>query len=76
MIKQLKKSGNSSALTLDRALMELVGLEEGGSVQVTVQHGSIVLTPVEPKPVNQKRFDAALDRVVKERRDVLRRLAE
>jgi antitoxin component of MazEF toxin-antitoxin module len=76
MVKHLKKVGNSNALTLDRALMELVGLEEGGSVQVTVQNGSIILTPVEPKPVDQASFDAALNRVVKERREVLRRLAE
>jgi len=76
MIKQLKKAGNSSAVTLDKALMELVGLEEGGTVQVTVQHGSIVLTPVQPKPVDQSRFEAALARVVRGRRDVLRRLAE
>jgi len=76
MVKQLKRTGNSNAITLDKALMELVGLEDGGQVQVTVQHGSIVLTPINPKAVDQKRFDAALDRVVKERREVLRRLAQ
>ena len=76
MIKRIQKVGNSSALILDRALMELVGLSEGGEVQLTVQNGSIIITPANPRPVDRERFEAALDRVVTERRDVLRRLAE
>ncbi|GMV81517.1 MAG: hypothetical protein AMXMBFR7_27010 [Planctomycetota bacterium] len=76
MVKQLKKVGNSSSLTLDKALMELVGLKEGGRVQITVRDGSIILTPVEPQLVDQARFEACLERVVSERREVLRRLAQ
>jgi antitoxin component of MazEF toxin-antitoxin module len=76
MVKQLKKVGNSNAITIDRAVMELVGLDEGGSVQLTVWNGSIILTPVEPKAIDPERFEAALDRVVKGRRAVLRRLAK
>jgi antitoxin component of MazEF toxin-antitoxin module len=76
MIKHIMKVGNSSALILDRALMELVGLREGGEVQLTVHNGSIIITPAHPHPVDRARFEAALDRVVTERRDVLRRLAE
>jgi antitoxin component of MazEF toxin-antitoxin module len=76
MIKQLRKVGNSSALTLDKAILELVGLDEHGQVQLTVHDGSIILTPVQPRPVDAKRFEACLERVVRERREVLRRLAE
>jgi len=76
MVKHLKKVGNSNAITLDKALMELVGLQEGGAVSIAVHDGSIILTPVEPKPVDEERFEACLERVVKERRDVLRRLAQ
>jgi antitoxin component of MazEF toxin-antitoxin module len=76
MIKQLRKVGNSNALLLDKAVMELLGLEENGQVQLTVTDGSLVVTPVNPHPVSRERFEAALDRVVKERRDVLKRLAE
>ena len=76
MIKHIKKVGNSSALILDRALMELVGLSEGGEVLITVQNGSILITPAHPRPVDRERFEAALDRVVAERREVFRRLAE
>ena len=76
MIKRLNKVGNSNAVIFDRALMELVGLREGGEVQLTVRDGSIIITPTTPEPVDRARFEAALDRVVGERRDVLRRLAE
>lgn len=76
MIKRMKRVGNSNALIFDRALMELVGLREGGEVQITVQNGSIIITPAHPSPVDRERFEAALEKVVIERRDVLRRLAE
>ena len=76
MIKQLKKVGNGNALFLDKAILERVGLQEGGEVQLTVHDGSIIITPAHPKPVDWERFEAALERVVAERREVLRRLAE
>ena len=76
MIKQIKKVGNGNALFLDKAILELVGLDEGGEVQLTVHDGSIIITPAHPKPIDPKRFEAAVDRVVSERREVLRRLAE
>ncbi|MBN2210159.1 MAG: hypothetical protein JW709_02075 [Sedimentisphaerales bacterium] len=76
MIKQLSKVGNSSALLLDKALMELVGLEEGGPVQITVQDGVLMVQPVSPAPVDEERFQKLLDKVVRERRSALRKLAQ
>ncbi len=76
MIKQLKKVGNGNALFLDKTLLELIGLEEGGEVQVTVHEGAIIITPTNPRPVQQEVFEAALESVVSSRREVLRRLAK
>jgi antitoxin component of MazEF toxin-antitoxin module len=76
MIKQLRKVGNSNALLLDKAILELLGLEENGHVLLTVDNGSLIVTPTNPHPVDKKRFEACLDRVVEERRDALRKLAE
>lgn len=76
MIKKLKKVGNSNALILDKAVMELVGLEENGEVQLTVHNGSLIITPVHASQVDRDRFEECLNRVVQERREVLRRLAE
>lgn len=76
MIKQLRKVGNSSALILDQAVMELIGLEENGEVQLTVNRGSLILTPARPKNVSPEQFEKALSRVITRRRSVLKRLAE
>ncbi len=76
MIKRLRKVGNSSALILDRALMELVGMEENGAVQLAVRNGSLILTPTHPRPVSPERFERCLARVVVRRRSALRRLAQ
>lgn len=76
MIKSLRKVGNSSALILDKAVMELVGLAPGGEVQLTVEGGSLIVTPAHPRPVDPARLQGALDGVVRRRRRVLRNLAE
>lgn len=75
MAKKLEKVANSHALVLDKAIMELVGLEEGGYVQITVRDGSIIMTPVKPYAVDRDRFEAGLEQVVRNRREVLRRLS-
>lgn len=76
MIKRLRKVGNSSALILDKALMELVGLEENAEVQVTVHGGSLVLTPTQPRTMTEEQFEAAMERVLKARHSALKKLAE
>jgi antitoxin component of MazEF toxin-antitoxin module len=76
MIKQLRKVGNSNALLLDRAVMELIGLEEKGQVQLTVHNGSLILTPARPKEVSPEQFEGTLSKVVAKRRSALKRLAE
>lgn len=76
MIKQLRKVGNSNALLLDRAVMELIGLEEKGKVQLTVHNGSLILTPARPKKVSPEQFEQTLAKVVAKRRSALKRLAE
>lgn len=76
MVKRLRKVGNSSALILDRALMELIGLEAGAEVQLTVHHGSLMLTPVHPRQMTPEQLEGAVDNIIKRRRSLLKRLAE
>jgi len=76
MIKQLRKVGNSNALLLDRAVMDLVGLEEKGKVQLTVHNGSLILTPAHAKAISPEQFEQTLSKVVAKRRSALKRLAE
>jgi antitoxin component of MazEF toxin-antitoxin module len=76
MIKQLRKVGNSNALILDKPILELLGLEEEGQVQLTIQDGNLIVTPTRPQLVRPEEMDEKLDYVMKKRADVLRRLAK
>lgn len=76
MIKQLRKVGNSNALILDKPILELLGLEEGGQVQLTIQDGNLIVTPTRPKQIDPKNLNEKLDYIVKKRKKVLKRLAE
>jgi antitoxin component of MazEF toxin-antitoxin module len=76
VIKRLQKVGNSNAVILDKAVMELAGLDDGGSVQISVRDGSVIITPARPRHVDEKRFEKALARVTSRRKAALKRLAE
>ncbi len=76
MIKQLRKVGNSNALILDKPILELLGLEEGGEVQLTIQDGNLIVTPTHPKRLDAENLQKKLDYVVQKRRQVLKRLAQ
>ena len=76
MVKSLVKVGNSNAIVLDRTIMSLLGLTEKSQVKLTVTGGSLIVTPVAPAAVDEKRFAECLDEVVADRRQVLRRLAQ
>ena len=76
MIKQLRKVGNSNALILDKPILELLGLEEGGQVQLTIQDGNLIVTPTSPEQVDPKNLQEKLDIIIKKRQKVLKRLAQ
>lgn len=53
MLKKLVKYGNSNALILDRAIMELLNMQEGSVVKLQTDGKSLIITPAEAeKPVN------------------------
>ena len=76
MIKQLRKVGNSNALILDKPILELLGLEEDGQVQLTIQDGHLIVTPANPRQLDPESLKKKLDYVVKKRKQVLKRLAQ
>lgn len=76
MIKQLRKVGNSNALLLDKPILELLGIGEESHVQLTIQDGVLIVAPVHPQPVEEAAFDQALEKVLKRRHAVLKKLAE
>ena len=76
MIKQLRKVGNSTALLLDKPILELLGIKEGDAVQLTVSSGSLIISPMQSKIASQEEFDACVKRVMKRRRKLLKRLSQ
>lgn len=45
MLKKIVKYGNSSALVLDKALLELLNMEEGSVVKIKTDGVSLIITP-------------------------------
>jgi antitoxin component of MazEF toxin-antitoxin module len=76
MIKRLRKLGRSRALILEKPILELLGLDPSGLVQVILTNGSLVVTPVNPNVVSKEKFQRCLDRVIKTRGDLLKRLGD
>jgi len=76
MIKRLGKSGNRNALFLDKAILDLMGIKPRALVQVILRNGSLIITPVDPNPVSEAKFKRCLDKVMRTRGDLLKRLAK
>jgi putative addiction module antidote len=76
MIKHLRKVGNSTALLLDKPILELLGIKETDAVQLTFSSGSLIISPVEPTTAIQSKFDESVERVMKRRRKLLKKLSQ
>lgn len=50
MLKKLIKYGNSTALVLDRAILELLNMKEGGVVKLKTDGTSLIITPEAIEP--------------------------
>ena len=72
----LQKLSEGYALIIDQPVLDLLGLEERGEVQLTIENGSLVVTPVNPRSIDRERFAELLDQLVERRREVLQRLAQ
>ena len=48
MLKKLAKYGNSNAIVLDKAILELLNIHEGATVKLTTDGKSLIITPISP----------------------------
>jgi antitoxin component of MazEF toxin-antitoxin module len=90
MIKTLTRQGNSSALIIDRTLMELLGIEQDTPLKITVEGRRMIVepaeaaapaAPVEPAaPAGPKsragRVKAAIEKTGRKNAELFRRLAK
>ncbi|MBW6469329.1 MAG: AbrB/MazE/SpoVT family DNA-binding domain-containing protein [Anaerosomatales bacterium] len=76
MKKRLVKHGNSRALVIDKALLDVLNLAEDDEVQVSINGDQLIVTPVREDDERQKRFEQAVERTMEQYDDLFRRLAE
>jgi antitoxin component of MazEF toxin-antitoxin module len=75
MVKKLSKHGNSLALVIDRSILDLLGIDENTSLEISTDGEALVLVPVRDKK-RRKRFEQALADSNARYGRALKRLAE
>lgn len=75
MIKKLTKHGNSMALVIDRAVLDLLKIDIETPLDISTDGEVLVIAPVRD-PKRQKKFKAALDKVNRRYGRTLKKLAE
>jgi antitoxin component of MazEF toxin-antitoxin module len=75
MVKRLTKHGNSLALVIDRAVLDLLKISTETPLDVSTDGQVLVIAPVRDK-AHQRKFEQALERANKKYGRALKRLAE
>lgn len=75
MLKKLSKHGNSLALVIERPILELLGIDEETSLDISTDGQALVIAPAQNKP-RRKKFDKALKSTNQRYGKALKRLAE
>lgn len=75
MIKRLAKHGNSLALVIDRAVLDLLSIDAQTPLDISTDGQVLVITPVRDEE-RQDKFKDALHSANRRYGRVLRRLAE
>jgi antitoxin MazE len=75
LTKKLSKHGNSLALVLDRSILELLGIDERTTLEISTDGRVLVVAPAHNKR-RRKRFQDALTACNEQYGKALKRLAE
>ncbi len=75
MRKRLVKHGNSRALVIDKAILELLNLGDDEEVIISTDGRSLTITPAAEVDERRARLQAISERIMDENDDLLRRLA-
>lgn len=75
MIKHLTKHGNSYALVIDRAVMELINIEPETPLNITTDGEALIVAPIRDAK-RKKAFEQALAEGNKRYGRMLKKLAE
>ncbi len=75
LTKKLSKHGNSLALVIDRSILELLGIDEETTLDISTDGRALVVVPAHDKR-RRKRFRDALTACNQQYGKALKRLAE
>ena len=75
MTKKLVQLGNSSALVIDKPIMELLGIGPKDTISMVTDGISLIVTPVFRRPT-KKEFDDAFDKTIRRHGEALRTLGD
>lgn len=75
MVKRLTTHGNSAALVIDKPILELLHIDMETSLEITTDGRNLIVSPVRDD-AHEKRFRAALRRVVSKHGRTFARLAK
>jgi len=75
MIKKLIQHGNSSAIILDKPIMELLQIDNETLLEVSTDGKNIILSPVKDKRRLNK-LNQSLSRINRKHHSTLKKLAE
>jgi antitoxin MazE len=75
LTKRLSKHGNSLALVIDRSILELLGIDEDTTLNISTDGRALVIVP-SPEKRRRKRFEEALTGCNRRYGKALKRLAE
>ena len=75
MIKKLQQLGNSSALVIDRAMMDLMEIDRETPLRITIQGRKMTIEPLN-KEERQKHFQKLMKKTGKKNVELFKRLAK
>ncbi len=75
MPKRLVKHGNSRAIVIDKAILELLKIDDDTDLDLSTDGRSLVITPVGEPDERRARLQTLSEQLMNENDDLLRRLA-
>ncbi|HZL03922.1 MAG TPA: AbrB/MazE/SpoVT family DNA-binding domain-containing protein [Coriobacteriia bacterium] len=76
MPKKLVRHGNSRAIVIDKAILELLKIDDETELELTTDGRSLRITPSTDAAARAERLEAISNRIMEQYPDLFRRLAE
>jgi antitoxin MazE len=74
-IKRLSRHGNSSALVIDRPILEMLGIDDQTELKITTDGKRLIIEPLSEEERNV-RFEQVMQRTGNANAELFRRLAK